>query len=509
MYTNARNTVKKRVMVLAVIFCLIASSIPVFAYDPAPFTDVPKEHWAYASIMNMVRLEVIAGYPDGTFKPDKIVSREEFAKMLCGATSIPLANPRTNTFGDVTKEDWSFRYVETVKDYLTGYPGANGGKPLFLGNQDSTREDVAVALVKIKGFDATNIPNPNILKDMFKDTESVSSRLKDLVSIAVEKKLIQGFEDNTIRGTQSLTRAEAAVLIDRANRIAGDVKDTDLKTKAELLSIKVESNKTSACVGDSFQATAKGFYSNGSTRDITTEVTWNSSDYSVVSVADDGKLVASKAGKAEISASLDGKSSSVKITVTAPSKNECDDIKYIKVTPKTGTLTINQLVALKAEAVKENGQVMDVTNSATWESSNSNIAMVDNHGRVVGLKEGSVQIKVNYKNVIGQSSMTVKKSVVDDVYKPGENVDVKLEAISLSASYQKIRKGTQFGIKATGIYSDSSRKDITNFVTWSADNTGAAQINQDGIIIGLNEGRVKITASFDGETNFMYVDVVR
>lgn len=509
MYTKTRKNVKNRLMAFMVVLCVMVSSIPAFAYDPDPFKDVPKEHWAYESIMNMVRLEVISGYPDGTFKPDKIVSREEFAKILCGATSIPLADPRTNTFADITKEDWSFRYVETVKDYLTGYDGVNDGKPLFLGNQDATREDVAVALVKIKGFDNTTIPNPNILKDMFKDTETISSKLKDLVSIAVEKKLVQGFEDNTIRGTKSLTRAEAAVLIDRANRIAGDIKGTDFKTKSELISIKIESSKTTGCVGDTLKAIAKGIYSNGSTRDITTEVTWASSDNSVVSVGDDGKMVLAKAGKAEISASLGDKSSQIKITVSSFGSNDWDKIKYVRVTPQMSKIKVNDSLKLKAEAVGENGKVTDVTDSATWESTNSDIAIVNNSGKVAGLKEGTVQINASYKNYTGKASLQVMKSVSDDVYDSSPGTDMELKAISLSTSYQKIRKGTQFSVKAIGIYSNSSRKDITHFVTWQADNTGAAQINQDGSVIGLNEGRVKITANYEDKTNFLIVDVVK
>ena len=46
------------------------------------FSDLPKEHWAYEKVETMTSKGVITGYKDGTFKPEKSVTREEFATIL-------------------------------------------------------------------------------------------------------------------------------------------------------------------------------------------------------------------------------------------------------------------------------------------------------------------------------------------------------------------------------------------------------------------------------------------
>jgi hypothetical protein len=45
------------------------------------FSDVLQDHWAFKSIGDMSDRKVIVGYPDGFFRPDKVVSRAEFEKL--------------------------------------------------------------------------------------------------------------------------------------------------------------------------------------------------------------------------------------------------------------------------------------------------------------------------------------------------------------------------------------------------------------------------------------------
>lgn len=46
------------------------------------FSDVPSDHWAYESILRAEQLDRINGYPDKTFRPDEVISREEVVTVI-------------------------------------------------------------------------------------------------------------------------------------------------------------------------------------------------------------------------------------------------------------------------------------------------------------------------------------------------------------------------------------------------------------------------------------------
>lgn len=72
---------KKFISVLTVVLVLITST--VFARDYAQrFWDVPKDYWGFEYIADLTERGVIKGYEDGSFKPENIVLRSEWAKMM-------------------------------------------------------------------------------------------------------------------------------------------------------------------------------------------------------------------------------------------------------------------------------------------------------------------------------------------------------------------------------------------------------------------------------------------
>ena len=174
------------------------------------FSDLPPGHWAYDAVMGLVNRGVLAGYPDGTFKPEKEVTREEFAKIMTLALQLPLVNPKEPAFIDVGSKHWSYKYVETAKSYLTGYRTSSGLK--FKGSENALREDIAVALVKAKDYQ-NDIVDINQLSSIFTDSNAISENLKKYVLIAKKRGLIDGYPDGTFRPQTTLTRAESAKLL--------------------------------------------------------------------------------------------------------------------------------------------------------------------------------------------------------------------------------------------------------------------------------------------------------
>lgn len=177
------------------------------------FTDVSKSYWAFGYISEMVERGVLSGYPNGYFYPDNTITRAEFAKVMCLAASISVSPVSSTSYADVAASEWFAPYVEAGKYYLSGY--VSDGNKYYMPNDNALREDIAVALVKLKGYD-TSLYDESILKAMFTDYQSISAGARKYVSVAVEKGLISGYEDNTFRGQNTITRAEAATLLWRA-----------------------------------------------------------------------------------------------------------------------------------------------------------------------------------------------------------------------------------------------------------------------------------------------------
>ena len=179
------------------------------------FWDVGKEHWAFEYIAELSLRGVINGYADGSFKPENTVTRAEWAKIMILVAGIT-PNDNSVIFSDM-KGHWANTYVNAASKYLTAF-NDNSYRP----DQAVTREDVTMALVKLKGYTLSEVDYSVLAR--FKDVASISNSMKVYVAIAVEKGLINGFEDSTFRGQATLTRAEASTLLWRAFQFGNDNK---------------------------------------------------------------------------------------------------------------------------------------------------------------------------------------------------------------------------------------------------------------------------------------------
>ncbi|SHE14694.1 Endo-1,4-beta-xylanase A precursor [Chlamydia abortus] len=187
------------------------------------FTDLPETHWAYQYIAEMVNRKIINGYPDNKFRPNNTITRAEFAKIMVTASGIQAKKVNYSSFSDIPVTNWASPYVEAVKDYMTGYRNANG-EYIFNPSSPALREDITVALVKLKGYDMSRLPDHSMLEAMFTDFEGISESAKDYVAVAVENGLVSGFPDETFRPQATVTRAEATVMLWRAFQFGNDNK---------------------------------------------------------------------------------------------------------------------------------------------------------------------------------------------------------------------------------------------------------------------------------------------
>jgi hypothetical protein len=179
---------------------------------PAPsFSDVTASYWAFDVIGELSSKGILAGYPDGTFKPDNKITRAEFAKIATLALKAPAVNPSRPTFSDYTPGDWFFGSVETAV-YAGLVKGYEDGT--FRPNALISREEAATILERSLGkADAAAAAATTVTN--FTDDASISAWARGFVVLAGNDGLIGGYPDGSFSPQGDTTRAETSALISR------------------------------------------------------------------------------------------------------------------------------------------------------------------------------------------------------------------------------------------------------------------------------------------------------
>lgn len=109
------------------------------------FPDVPQDYWARPFIQALAQRGIIAGYPDGSYRPEKPVEREEFAAMLSQAFNRDRIRDIASgsAFNDVPNGYWAASPIEEA--YESGLMSAYSGN-LFLPQQEIPRVEALVSL---------------------------------------------------------------------------------------------------------------------------------------------------------------------------------------------------------------------------------------------------------------------------------------------------------------------------------------------------------------------------
>ncbi len=186
---------KKIIALLLTVVMLLSMAVCVSAQQQ--FTDLSETHWAYANIQQLVTEGTIKGYPDGSFRPESLVTRAEFAKMFgAGATK------KTSDFKDLTSAHWSYSYVMAS--------GVDADKEYFRPDEYMTRGEVLDALWDRCGV-KVDAKVPGVISRQFSN--------EDAVTWAYTTQLIKGNDGVDLRLSDTVTRAEVTALILRVRTL--------------------------------------------------------------------------------------------------------------------------------------------------------------------------------------------------------------------------------------------------------------------------------------------------
>lgn len=178
------------------------------------YRDVDDSHWAKASIETCSQRTWFNGYPDGTFRPEGLITREEAAKVFAVAMGLEIETAPAVTYTD-TKDSWAKAYIEATKPLFPNVANLQGTSS-FRPTQTITREETIYALVVAWGYGSKTKNADLSVLNMFSDINSVSVGVKPYMAVAVSEGLVSGFPDGTIAAQKGLTRAEFATLLARA-----------------------------------------------------------------------------------------------------------------------------------------------------------------------------------------------------------------------------------------------------------------------------------------------------
>lgn len=173
------------------------------------FTDI-ENHWAQTSIEVAAAKGIISGYPDGTFKPNKHLTRAEFVSMMNALLAL---EPVTyaGEFTDVQVGQWFANSIATAvaNGLVSGYPDG-----LFNPNGKITRAEMMSIISK-------TIQNSNLSPDEvdtilspYADKDQIAPWAKEAIATVVKAGLIAGI-DSKVQDQGESTRAQAAAVIDR------------------------------------------------------------------------------------------------------------------------------------------------------------------------------------------------------------------------------------------------------------------------------------------------------
>lgn len=256
-------------------------------------------------------------------------------------------------------------------------------------------------------------------------------------------------------------------------------------------------------VGKTKQLKATASLEGGGTNDVTTTVTWSSSDPAVAKVTEGGGLVtALKSGTATITAEYKntttevGSVSTITIKVT---DTYTELVLEYKLDGKYNLDTSDTDLTVIAKAKVENAAVEPkiVTEEADWTSSNANVLTVEK-GQITLTGTGEATITAKYAGLTASFKAKVTSPYSGlKLFKTVGTTETEIkekEDLELIMADKEVKLQVKTVLKSN----PSTTNDVTDKATWSSSDTNVATV-EDGTVKIVSTGKATITATYYGE----------
>ena len=218
---------------------------------------------------------------------------------------------------------------------------------------------------------------------------------------------------------------------------------------------------------------------------------YSSLDEDVVTVDNEGNVVAKRKGTATILVRIKN-STTLYAQCSIRVKDTPIPITNLNLDKSYAELEVGDKLKLNATLLPEN---TTADKTLTWQSYNEDVAVVDQEGNVTAVGVGSTYIAV--RSVASGYLTSCRLVVTEKIPKP-------LTSIAINIYHKTLEKGETYDLKVTYYpYNTTDNKDVT----WTSSNPNVATIDSSGKVTAISDGETIITATCSGKTDTCKITV--
>ncbi|WP_419890795.1 Ig-like domain-containing protein [Paenibacillus xylanexedens] len=419
-----------------------------------------------------------------------VVSKNEMSLEVGDSGSVTVTGVYSdNTSANVTiSTTWSSEDTSIATVYNGAITAKKEGKATITAAYQGQSQTVQVKVTKK-------------VKALSKNVQSLDLRTGDTKEIILTATYSDNETNNAAASTAEWSTSDEKVATVVNGKVTGQSAGTAVITaKVGSQSVTVDVNvevvkrvdvdkqQVNLLLNKSESVKVTATYPDGTTKDVTDLAEWTSSNEKVADVLK-GEITGYSAGSAKITAKYGTKSVSVDVDVDLTSKLSVEKQSIFFRLSET-TKTANVVVT----ASYPNSSDVNVTDQATWTSSNEKVATVFK-GQITAISAGSTTIKATY------SGKTVEIAVDVDT---ARYLDIKDVNDKLSMSVAGGNKSKT--LVANAEYIDGSTEIVTSKATWTSSNADVVYVS-NGDLIAYKSGTATITVAYGGKTVKFTVNV--
>ncbi|ETT32353.1 cadherin [Paenibacillus sp. FSL R5-192] len=419
-----------------------------------------------------------------------VVSKNEMSLEVGDSGSVTVTGVYSdNTSANVTiSTTWSSEDTSIATVYNGAITAKKEGKATITAAYQGQSQTVQVKVTKK-------------VKALSKNVQSLDLRTGDTKEIILTATYSDNETNNEAASTAEWSTSDEKVATVVNGKVTGQSAGTAVITaKVGSQSVTVDVNvevvkrvdvdkqQVNLLLNKSESVKVTATYPDGTTKDVTDLAEWTSSNEKVADVLK-GEITGYSAGSAKITAKYGTKSVSVDVDVDLTSKLSVEKQSiFFRLGGDKNTANIVLTASYPTSSD------VNVTDQATWTSSNEKVATVFK-GQITAISAGSTTIKATY------SGKTVEIAVDVDT---ARYLDIKDVNDKLAMSVTGDNKSKT--LIANAEYIDASTENVTSKATWTSSNPDVVYVS-NGDLIAYKSGTATITVAYGGKTVKFTVNV--